>query len=703
MSYQDSNIESKNSSSSLLNNKKPRSLSDINNRNTFEKYYFYSKIHKNNPIINKFPNFNSSEFNKNDISIFNNDNNKRKHLSSFMNNNELNFSNNLKTHNIVLENYNSFRTRNYQIHSRNLTNERSVLNQNKNSLQTLLLNSTLVKTDSSSEKKISSIPQSFFKTYENSGRGNKILNDSNSLISKKQKNSIFSNLNKNSIDINNNKNQNEIDKKNKNDIEKYNIDNNNNNINKINYVNIDDNINNGNEKKKDIMKTIKKFKSLSSLKHLKLKNKKGKRNTFYKIMTNNIIKESKRVCFRNSLILKEKTMIMKNIDIIFDNNILEKKEKSIDFLEKFEKNIKSKYDKIENNKNFFKKELVYKQSLIVFNLIEKIEKNLIVKQINTIEGSQKTLKQIFMFLFRKTNIKEFDKFIYKANKFFKYYISSFILTEFFSIHFDFIPDKYLDLRKDVLNLIFNEGIENINNKILKRNLAFIITNKNITKSLLNNINNKEKIQLLLSLAKNRKKNFLFFQELRTKDIKKDLLNKNKINIKSQSIQSIQKSEDKIFSDSKDSESKDDNIKIERKSYHLQKLIKKEIEKTIDYYRYNPLNNKNKNEIITSNDLKFHKIQNNFYKNIFYHIEKENDVLMEKLILDNLGSININYKDENGNTFLNFASKNNCKIEIIQFLLLHECNPNITNVIILLFNFLESRKFSFTLCSFLKKL
>ena len=78
-------------------------------------------------------------------------------------------------------------------------------------------------------------------------------------------------------------------------------------------------------------------------------------------------------------------------------------------------------------------------------------------------------------------------------------------------------------------------------------------------------------------------------------------------------------------------------------------------------------------------LKLKGIENNLYKVIFYHIQEDNFVLVKKVINDNYGFINMNYKDEKGNTFLNIAVKYNCKKEIIQFLLINGCNPNIGNV------------------------
>ena len=86
-------------------------------------------------------------------------------------------------------------------------------------------------------------------------------------------------------------------------------------------------------------------------------------------------------------------------------------------------------------------------------------------------------------------------------------------------------------------------------------------------------------------------------------------------------------------------------------------------------------------------LKLKGIENNLYKVIFYHIQEDNFVLVKKVINDNYGFINMNYKDEKGNTFLNIAVKFNCKKEIVQFLLINGCNPNIGNVNNIFFNFL----------------
>ena len=62
------------------------------------------------------------------------------------------------------------------------------------------------------------------------------------------------------------------------------------------------------------------------------------------------------------------------------------------------------------------------------------------------------------------------------------------------------------------------------------------------------------------------------------------------------------------------------------------------------------------------------------------------MLVEKYIIDNYGFMNMNYKDENGFTFLNCAVRYNCRKEIVQFLIIKGCNPNIPNVSFFNINF-----------------
>ena len=85
----------------------------------------------------------------------------------------------------------------------------------------------------------------------------------------------------------------------------------------------------------------------------------------------------------------------------------------------------------------------------------------------------------------------------------------------------------------------------------------------------------------------------------------------------------------------------------------------------------------KTQMIKASILK--GIENNLYKVIFFHIKEDNMMLVKKYINDNYGFMNMNFKDENGFTFINTAVKFNCRKQIIEFLLIKGCNPNIPNV------------------------
>ena len=68
---------------------------------------------------------------------------------------------------------------------------------------------------------------------------------------------------------------------------------------------------------------------------------------------------------------------------------------------------------------------------------------------------------------------------------------------------------------------------------------------------------------------------------------------------------------------------------------------------------------------------------NLYKTIMFHISNNNPLIVQTLILDNKDRLNINYQNEDGDTFIITAIKNKCT-SIIQFLLQHGNDPNIPN-------------------------
>jgi hypothetical protein len=72
-----------------------------------------------------------------------------------------------------------------------------------------------------------------------------------------------------------------------------------------------------------------------------------------------------------------------------------------------------------------------------------------------------------------------------------------------------------------------------------------------------------------------------------------------------------------------------------------------------------------------------QIGTNLYKTIMFHISNNNPLIVQTLILDNKDRLNINYQNEDGDTFIITAIKNKCT-SIIQFLLQHGNDPNIPN-------------------------
>ena len=118
--------------------------------------------------------------------------------------------------------------------------------------------------------------------------------------------------------------------------------------------------------------------------------------------------------------------------------------------------------------------------------------------------------------------------------------------------------------------------------------------------------------------------------------------------------------------------------IRKKTFHQKKKYFKDFQISNNLFSTtNQEITKLKTQMIKASILK--TIENNLYKLIFYYIKEDNLMLVEKYIIDNYGFMNMNYKDENGFTFLNCAVRYNCRKEIVQFLIIKGCNPNIPNV------------------------
>ena len=361
---------------------------------------------------------------------------------------------------------------------------------------------------------------------------------------------------------------------------------------------------------------------------------------------------------------------------IYNNHLIFKKsELKNKLLNEFENEINSKLKIIENTKNYFGKKIVYKQLEIVFENVEKIEKNLIFQEIKIIKGLKDNSKEILNSLFTKITKKELNIFLYKTFKYLNYKLGMFYIRKNYTTNFEFIHDKYLDIREDSIYQIYNNNCFNpMNTSILKvksRRHSYFLNDSQIKK---NYDINKNKIRNLLFVANNRKTNILFFQDIGTRDLKQ--------NIKKYKNKNLRLDSNNLFISG--------NLKQEKiLDYKNKKLNFKNLFLKLKYINFFQFFKKIKKKYSETNligDLKYQKIKNNFYKSIFYHIEKNNEIQLKKIISDNLGFLNINYTDENGNTFLNFASQLNSNIEIVEFLLLYGCSPNLCNVIIFFFNF-----------------
>ena len=275
-------------------------------------------------------------------------------------------------------------------------------------------------------------------------------------------------------------------------------------------------------------------------------------------------------------------------------------------------------------------------------------------------------------------------------------------------------NTYYNISNNIDNNINNNGkvnnvVKHFNNNDNKKNPNLI----NLVKKINNNItlekisqlekNNLIKIDLLLEKSKQHLQNKFYINEFRLNDTIFDILRdrllipkqkkllrffiKEKTKKPSNIRTSLKRAYNYMFTSNKNIL---DQILKERPKRKRQKTIRKKFRNDIQisnnlFSTSNKEVTKIKTELLKA--LKLQGMENNLYKIIFYHIQEDNFVLVKKLINDNHGFINMNYKDEKGNTFLNIAVKFNCKIEIIHFLLIKGSDPNIANVIYILFKFL----------------
>ena len=271
------------------------------------------------------------------------------------------------------------------------------------------------------------------------------------------------------------------------------------------------------------------------------------------------------------------------------------------------------------------------------------------------------------------------------------YISDFIMKESYKNNLDLKPD----------NIFINNIQKNENNDFFINNF-FKIFNKSSSikvKSLSNNYVNNSKINLKKAAIEGIKFNNInmknvqkkqsiknaqtFFKKTIKRYIEKEKKKKKKLSIISHiSLNNINKIDtQEILKDNiinKISNSPKKRLLItEQNNINVIKNPPKKSLKSIDLFS---ASNKYVTQIQTDkikNDM-LESLGDNLYKVIFFYIKENNYNKVNYLIKQNSEFINMNYRDNEGYTFLNTSLRYNCKKEIIEFLIKCGSNPNISD-------------------------
>ena len=275
------------------------------------------------------------------------------------------------------------------------------------------------------------------------------------------------------------------------------------------------------------------------------------------------------------------------------------------------------------------------------------------------------------------------------------YISDFIMKESYNNNLDLKPDNIF-----IKNFEKNEKKEN--NEFLINNF-FKIFNKSGSikvKSLSNNTVNNTNINLKKAAIENIKFNNMnlknvqkkqsiknaqtFFKKTIKKYIEKEKKKKKKLSIISHiSLSNIKKFDtqeilkDNIICKISDSPKKRLLITEKNNISNIKNSPKNKSLKSIDLFS---ASNKYITQIQTDkikNDM-LESLGDNLYKVIFFYIKENNYNKVNYLIKQNSEFINMNYRDNEGYTFLNTSLRYNCKKEIIEYLIKCGSNPNISD-------------------------
>ena len=275
------------------------------------------------------------------------------------------------------------------------------------------------------------------------------------------------------------------------------------------------------------------------------------------------------------------------------------------------------------------------------------------------------------------------------------YISDFIMKESYNNNLDLKPDNIF-----INNFEKNEKKEN--NEFLINNF-FKIFNKSGSikvKSLSNNTINNTNINLKKAAIENIKFNNMnlknvqkkqsiknaqtFFKKTIKKYIEKEKKKKKKLSIISHiSLSNIKKFDtqeilkDNIIYKISDSPKKRLLVTEKNNISNIKNSPKNKSLKSIDLFS---ASNKYITQIQTEkikNDM-LESLGDNLYKVIFFYIKENNYNKVNYLIKQNSEFINMNYRDNEGYTFLNTSLRYNCKKEIIEYLIKCGSNPNISD-------------------------
>ena len=239
--------------------------------------------------------------------------------------------------------------------------------------------------------------------------------------------------------------------------------------------------------------------------------------------------------------------------------------------------------------------------------------------------------------------------------------NEFFFKNFFGVFGDSLPPK---IKSNSNNYVNNFNINNIKNANIK---TLNFNNLNIKNS-----QNKNSIKNAHTFFKKTLKKYIDKEKKKKRKLSIiNHINLNNINnietndiLKDNIIYKISNSPKKrlLFSES-------NNINLTKNSSKKTSLKPIDLFSASNKYITQIQTDKIKNDMLES-------LGDNLYKVIFFYIKENNYNKVNYLIKQNSEFINMNYRDNEGYTFLNTSLRYNCKKDLIEFLIKSGSNPNI---------------------------